>query len=146
MTTLVTVLTCAAGCQRPRDSRGILDGLRDIPLDSHVRTHTVLGVDSGRSETWTLYRCYDAVGRLLYVGKTDDWTRRQREHASRGPWWSEAARVEMRLGLDSQEAQRAEREAILYERPIHNVESKTAPPTPPAVPPPSTSYPPTRPA
>ncbi len=84
--------------------------------------------------SWTLYRCFDSDDRLLYVGQTSDWPRRQREHASRGPWWAEVTRVEMRLGLDSQEALRAEREAILYERPLHNTQGKSAPPgagTPP---------------
>jgi len=93
-------------------------------------------VDTERSEeTFTLYRCYDAVGRLLYVGQTSDWTRRQLEHASRSAWWPEVERVEMRPGLGGDEARSAERLAIFGEQPIHNTQGKGIPPADRMLPP-----------
>lgn len=66
-----------------------------------------------------LYRFYDATGALLYVGITCDPGRRFKEHRDK-PWWLEVANVRVEHHPHRLSASRAERFAILNERPRYN--------------------------
>ena len=76
----------------------------------------------------TVYRLYDAEGRLLYVGMTNNLPRRLEQHA-RKPWWARVARTDLQQEPNRGAAMRAEAEAIRTERPAYNT-LPTAPRTP----------------
>ncbi len=42
----------------------------------------------------TVYRAYDAEGRLLYVGISDTFYARMGQHQASSPWWKHAVRLE----------------------------------------------------
>jgi hypothetical protein len=77
-----------------------------------------------------LYRCYDARMELLYVGETNNWERRMREHRRRSPWWqyavedSEHIVREWHFGPTAKDAEKsatvAQTHAIKTEHPLHN--------------------------
>lgn len=78
--------------------------------------------------TWTLYRCYDAPGRLLYVGLTSNLKRRMsmhmntRKHQAGMLLQKHMARVEADADtyLTEDEGRDAERRAIIAEQPLFN--------------------------
>lgn len=67
-----------------------------------------------------VYRFYDAAGDLLYVGLSMNFEGRVYKHR-RKPWWPDVARTEFAWFDDRETAQQAERNAIYYEHPIHNI-------------------------
>ena len=70
-------------------------------------------------ESW-LYRFYNSEGELLYVGVTENFDRRFKEHRSSKDWWPEVSDVRLsRSNLCDVRA--AEQHAIVSERPLHNV-------------------------
>lgn len=69
-----------------------------------------------------LYRCYDAPGRLLYVGVTGNLGRRMRAHEKRASWWSSATRKTVSWYPSRVEALRAEQAAISDENPVCNIQ------------------------
>ena len=73
----------------------------------------------------TLYRIYGPTPqRLMYVGITDSYDKRMRQHSEKG-WWSDVNRI-MREEFDDREtAATAELAAIANERPMHNRAGKT---------------------
>lgn len=68
-----------------------------------------------------LYRLYDARGRLLYVGITNDPKMRWLAHAGDKAWWPEVVRRDVEWVSDRPTAAQMEGEAIRTERPLHNV-------------------------
>lgn len=78
-----------------------------------------------------LYRLYDDIGALLYVGVTDDWDRRRSQHATERPWFGEVSRVVLETCPDRTSALAREVAAISNEAPRYNVNHK---PRPPALP------------
>lgn len=70
-----------------------------------------------------LYRFYDALDRLLYIGISLNAATRMSQHKTEKPWWGDVRRVQVTpLGVITRsEAERIERDAIADERPIHNV-------------------------
>jgi hypothetical protein len=77
--------------------------------------------------SYTVYRCWTADGRCLYVGKAGGKrgpvpvTERLRRHAREQPWWKNVARIDFGV-LDGYPAVMAEeRTQILALRPTHNV-------------------------
>jgi hypothetical protein len=72
-------------------------------------------------EPTTLYRIFDALGRLLYVGMTcRKGLERFHEHAA-NPWWPEARTITLMHYPTRREALGAELLAIQSERPKYNV-------------------------
>jgi hypothetical protein len=67
-----------------------------------------------------LYRHFDADGILLYVGISRDPGVRRRTHHRRSAWTEFAARETVEWLPDRETAERAEREAIVAERPLFN--------------------------
>lgn len=91
------------------------------------------------SNTFTLYRFFNAEDVLLYVGLTVNPGRRMEKHRDDKPWWPDVARVTMEHYGDLTVLRAAEREAIAAEKPLHNVRmnggsEKGANHSPPAVP------------
>ncbi len=77
-------------------------------------------------ETTILYRLYDSSGRLLYIGITFDWDVRESQHAQTKDWWPAVEEVEFMTYETRALAASAEREAIIEELPLHNVEHHPA--------------------
>ena len=75
----------------------------------------------GMTAPTTLYRMRDASGRLLYVGISDSFVRRLAQHQRRKDWWSEIASVALTHYPTRSAAEKAERDAIKSERPLHNI-------------------------
>ena len=67
-----------------------------------------------------LYRCFDAEGRLLYLGKSRYFLSRLETHRQTSPWWHEVAKITTETVPDDQ-LDEAEREAIRRERPLYNL-------------------------
>lgn len=68
----------------------------------------------------TVYRLYDAKGRLLYVGTSVEPQERWEQHSREKLWWSSVARATVDWFSSRTEALAAEREAIRSEYPLHN--------------------------
>lgn len=69
----------------------------------------------------TLYRFFDAEGRLLYVGRTINPGRRWREHERHADWFADVATATRVAYPDADDLADAEIAAIQTERPLHNV-------------------------
>jgi predicted GIY-YIG superfamily endonuclease len=69
-----------------------------------------------------LYRLRAANGDLLYVGITNNWPSRMKQHQADKPWWSEVLNVEM-VRIDGTRAQveAIEKAVIKAESPTYNV-------------------------
>ena len=84
------------------------------------------------SVTTALYRLYDDVGALLYVGISNRWITRVGRHAVTKDWWREVATVTRQTWPSRAEALAAEAEAIRAERPRYNIAgAEPAAPEPP---------------
>jgi hypothetical protein len=86
---------------------------------------------AGQPEPFTpgvVYRHYDRVGVLLYIGSSDDRSIEVREqaHARTSRWWKYVDTITKEATPDRQSALRVERAAIAAERPIFN-RSKRSP-------------------
>jgi hypothetical protein len=81
------------------------------------------------SFTWehVLYRLYDEGGTLLYVGITNSITTRFTAHAKTQPWWSEVAGCRVEFYPDRAALERAELDAIRFDRPRYNVRGSAIP-------------------
>jgi hypothetical protein len=73
-----------------------------------------------RAKAPSVYRCFDASGRLLYLGHSSNVPVRTSQHALYSPWWPEVARVQAELFATVLEALAAEEDAIRDEHPLHN--------------------------
>jgi predicted GIY-YIG superfamily endonuclease len=82
---------------------------------------TLLAMELGDETPTALYRLYNAMGKLLYVGITGNIKARFAQHAETKPWWPEVARKTVEWHLTRESAAEAEVKAIGLERPIHNI-------------------------
>jgi predicted GIY-YIG superfamily endonuclease len=73
------------------------------------------------NQTTALYRFYDATNALLYIGITNNLTRRIDEHDEDKPWYQHVARVTVEHHPSRGAALDAEKAAIKAEKPRHNV-------------------------
>ena len=69
----------------------------------------------------TLYKAYDSLGCLLYVGITYDMRVRMRGHRRTARWWGEHVYMETQVYPNRTTAYSAELQIILYESPVYNV-------------------------
>lgn len=74
-----------------------------------------------------MYRCFDAEGRLLYVGQTEHPRARLRQHRVSQPWWGEVVDVRVEEHPDRAAALAVEAEAIRCELPVHNKAGRRLP-------------------
>lgn len=68
-----------------------------------------------------LYRHFDKDGRLLYVGISLSAMDRMRQHKCKSSWFPEIANMTIQVFPNKKEAINAEREAIINEKPLHNI-------------------------
>lgn len=68
-----------------------------------------------------VYRFYTADDALLYIGICDEPLKRWYSHAVDKAWWPDVARFRVVWFPSRDEALSAEREAIIAEKPMHNV-------------------------
>ena len=71
-------------------------------------------------EPTALYRFYDSLGSLLYIGITSNITSRLVQHERAQPWWRLVARVEVEHHSNRAAALSAEQAAIYAESPRFN--------------------------
>lgn len=69
----------------------------------------------------SLYRHFDSNGELLYVGISLSALHRLGQHKDHSDWYQSIANVTLEHFETREEALEAEREAILRERPLHNI-------------------------
>lgn len=67
-----------------------------------------------------LYRHFDLGGRLLYVGISENLTKRGAEHSASSPWHEHVVTTTAEWLPDRDAAVRAEVQAILTEKPMYN--------------------------
>jgi predicted GIY-YIG superfamily endonuclease len=72
-----------------------------------------------------LYRQFDADGVLLYVGSTINPKRRWRQHLERSPWAGQVVRTQVEWFGRVMDALAAETQAIIWEKPLHNLRLAT---------------------
>jgi len=68
-----------------------------------------------------LYRAFDINGQLLYVGISVNPTARFNQHRAIKPWWTVLANMTVEWHKSREAALDAERDAIIAEKPIHNI-------------------------
>lgn len=78
----------------------------------------------------TLYRFFDAEGRLLYVGITTLGPNRWAEHERHREWWDQVASSTVEQFGSREEAHAAEIAAILQEEPPYNLRHQPRPAKP----------------
>jgi hypothetical protein len=74
----------------------------------------------------SVYRYYDDLGRLLYVGVTARGHSRATEHARSKPWWPLVARAEIEHFSTRDRALDEERYLIGYHQPPYNTQGRAA--------------------
>ena len=67
-----------------------------------------------------LYRIFGDEDLLLYIGISDDFGRRWKQHARVQPWWDEKRRLTVEWHPSREDAEAAETTAIKAEKPRHN--------------------------
>jgi hypothetical protein len=80
------------------------------------------------SKPTELYRHFAADGSLLYVGISHSTARRLQQHRIFAPWFKKIARIDVQHFETREAARAAEKQAIVTERPLHNVADKPVPP------------------
>ena len=91
----------------------------------HYQRHAKNGIpelvknDLQNSETF-VYRAYNKMGTLIYVGITCDVGRRMSQHKAQKPWWGKVQKITIRKYDTRQEAERIERQSILRYKPKYN--------------------------
>ena len=78
----------------------------------------------------TVYRCFAADGRLLYIGMTADLDTRLKAHRNRSHWFGDVDRVTTEVHPDRPTAALAEFHAIEAERPENNRPARREKPLP----------------
>lgn len=88
------------------------------------------GVSIDYTRRTALYRLYDSIGRLLYVGITFNPSDRWRGHSGTKSWWKDVTRREIEWHPTRSAAERAEVAAIKGEGPLYNVAEADGEPAP----------------
>lgn len=79
-----------------------------------------------------LYRLRDTASTLLYVGITNNWPSRMKQHQGDKPWWHEVAAVELVAVIGTRtQLEAIERAVIKTEEPVYNVRHNRRPVSPP---------------
>lgn len=73
--------------------------------------------------TTELYRHFDENGVLLYLGISISTMTRLRGHKSSSHWFNKIERIQIERFPTREEAERAEFQAIVNEKPLHNIRS-----------------------
>ena len=68
-----------------------------------------------------LYRHFDKDNKLLYVGISYDFLKRTSQHRLKSGWWDNIANMTVESFRTRKEAEEAEYNAIIKEKPLHNI-------------------------
>lgn len=68
----------------------------------------------------TLYRFFDADGKLLYVGISNNWTQRLKQHYKDSPFFEQARHITLTHYKTREAVEAAEKLAIETEGPVYN--------------------------
>ncbi|MET8113789.1 GIY-YIG nuclease family protein [Streptomyces prasinus] len=79
------------------------------------------------AERTALYRFFDTEGALLYVGITKSFGQRWLNHSRKKPWWPQVQSHTAEWFKSRPEAEAAEKQAVVAERPLRNVVHKPRP-------------------
>lgn len=84
---------------------------------------TLDAMTSDRISQYFVYRCYDAAGVCLYIGRSNDPVRRLRDHHGTVSqvWPRQVVQVDVAGPFTWPEAVRLERQAIEAAQPVHNI-------------------------
>jgi predicted GIY-YIG superfamily endonuclease len=82
---------------------------------------TIAAIELGDETPTSLYRLFNAAGRLLYIGITVDLKVRFATHAALKAWWPEVTRKTVALYAEREAAAEAELAAIKAENPLYNI-------------------------
>jgi predicted GIY-YIG superfamily endonuclease len=74
--------------------------------------------------TQTLYRHFDASDNLLYIGVSSRISQRIKEHSMHSSWWQNVSKITLEHFETRKEVLEAERNAIIAEKPRHNIKHK----------------------
>ena len=74
-----------------------------------------------------VYRCFNAAGVVIYIGATAHYLKRIKQHETESPWWPEVADVTVERYRSKPDAFTAERTAIYFGNPVHNVTHRSHP-------------------
>lgn len=107
-------------------------GFHDIPCEfaylNHTKNFAILSTNltiilpsDKLTSMFYLYRCFDASGDLLYIGRSKNWSSRWLSHRSISHWSRQVTRIEIKRFDSLTESIEAETEAIKNERPRFNV-------------------------
>lgn len=77
---------------------------------------------AGQNKPSALYRCYDELGRLLYVGITNAGAGRWIKHGHESAWWELTRRIDLEHYPTRADACAAERQIIRELQPMHNTQ------------------------
>lgn len=93
-------------------------------MDFHAETQksaaAMILAETPDTTPMTLYRCYGADGSLLYIGITNDFDRRMRNHRNKSRWFGLVDRTEEQKVIGRYTAQHLEERAIKAEKPAYN--------------------------
>jgi hypothetical protein len=73
------------------------------------------------NDSHVVYRHFDAQGRLLYVGRSNNWADRTRSHRKYSHWFKSVANMSVEHFDTHAQCVAAEAEAIRRERPLFNI-------------------------
>lgn len=85
---------------------------------------------AAKHQKTALYRHFGADGALLYVGVSLSHVARLSQHSDHSHWYSLIASVKIEYHESREAALIAEREAIIKEKPLHNIKHKNGKPIP----------------
>jgi len=74
-----------------------------------------------RKPTFCVYRHFDAHGALLYIGETDDWQGRTKDHRHTAPWFGEVVTIKIEHFATRRAKAEAEKRAVRQEEPLWNI-------------------------
>lgn len=105
---------------------GAVEGaVRAFALPAPFPTASATPHDLVRPHETAVYRFYDVVGDLLYVGVSWNPFKRWATHRHRAQWFVQARRVLVDVYPSERDALRVEREWIRNAKPTWNVRSRT---------------------
>jgi hypothetical protein len=96
---------------------GVRESYHEVPDEADLCDTCLLGADF---VIWTVYRCFDGDGRLIYLGSTGRLDRRIVAHRTQSRWWWRVESCTFEVLPNELAARAAERRAIEAERPLYN--------------------------
>lgn len=81
----------------------------------------MIGAKKRKTYKYKIYKYYDCVGNLLYIGCTLDIVKRTAAHRCTKDWFDDISKIEVVSCGDKKEAYQIERDMIIKDRPLYNL-------------------------